>query len=112
MVLAARKFKDDRTARFHAFQGLYLFAVWLGISWIVRPMVSSLPEHFIRIDHIMEAIILAGQIRLHDGEGKSRRSVCSAHHRRTRPKVLNRTLEAKSRNASQQIPEKKALPCE
>jgi uncharacterized membrane protein len=62
VVLAARKFKNDHTARFHAFQGLYLFAVWLGISWIVRPMVSSLPEHFIRVDHIMEAILLAVSI--------------------------------------------------
>jgi len=58
IVLAARKFKGDRTTRFHAFQGLYLFAAWLAVSWIVRPMFLSAPEHFIRVDHILEAIIL------------------------------------------------------
>jgi uncharacterized membrane protein len=62
VVLASRKFKGDRTARFHAFQGLYLFACWLAVSWIVRPMVSSLPEHFVRIDHILETIILGVSI--------------------------------------------------
>src|ERR1700730_14314471 len=29
IVLAARKFKDNHMIRFHAFQGLYLFAAWL-----------------------------------------------------------------------------------
>ena len=28
IVLAARKFKDNHLIRFHAFQGLYLFAAW------------------------------------------------------------------------------------
>jgi uncharacterized membrane protein len=62
IVLAAHKFRGDRAARFHAFQGLYLFAAWLAVSWIVRPMVASLPEHFVRIDHILETIILGVSI--------------------------------------------------
>jgi uncharacterized membrane protein len=34
IVLAARKFKDDHLIRFHAFQGLYLFAAWLVVDWV------------------------------------------------------------------------------
>src|SRR4051812_36079076 len=32
IVLAARKFKDNHLIRFHAFQGLYLFAAWLIVD--------------------------------------------------------------------------------
>jgi uncharacterized membrane protein len=62
IVLAARKFKMDRIVRFHAFQGLYLFAVWLVINWVVRPIVSVMPQHFIRLDHILEGVVLAVSI--------------------------------------------------
>lgn len=36
-VLAADRFSRDRTARFHAFQGLYLFVAWLVIDWGLGP---------------------------------------------------------------------------
>ncbi|MBK7930815.1 MAG: hypothetical protein IPJ98_26050 [Bryobacterales bacterium] len=36
-VLAADRFTRDRTARFHAFQGLYLFVAWLVIDWGLGP---------------------------------------------------------------------------
>jgi uncharacterized membrane protein len=62
IVLAARKFKTDRIVRFHAFQGLYLFAVWLVVNWVVRPIVSAMPQHFVRVDHILEGVILAVSI--------------------------------------------------
>jgi uncharacterized membrane protein len=39
ICLAAPKFQHDRTVRFHAFQGLYLFVVWLIIDWVVSPML-------------------------------------------------------------------------
>jgi uncharacterized membrane protein len=58
VVLAARKFKGDKIVRFHAFQGLYLFAVWLVVQWVVHPMMSALPGHPLRIDHLLEAILL------------------------------------------------------
>jgi uncharacterized membrane protein len=58
IVLAARKFKTDRIVRFHAFQGLYLFAVWLVIDWVVRPIVSTMPQHFARVDHMLQAVVL------------------------------------------------------
>lgn len=58
VVLAARKFKTDKIVRFHAFQGLYLFAVWLIVQWVVHPMFSAIPGHPVRIDHILDAALL------------------------------------------------------
>lgn len=40
-VLASKSFRDNRTVRFHAFQGLYLFVAWLILEWV------SFPLHFI-----------------------------------------------------------------
>jgi uncharacterized membrane protein len=39
-VLAAPKFHDDRYARFHAFQGIYLFVIYLLIDWVVSPFLA------------------------------------------------------------------------
>src|SRR5215472_11907489 len=38
IVLASLKFRQNRTVRFHAFQGLYLFVGWLMADWVLRPM--------------------------------------------------------------------------
>jgi len=38
VVLASSSFRNNRTARFHAFQGLYLFVAWLCVQWVVKPM--------------------------------------------------------------------------
>ena len=62
IVLAARKFKGEHEVRFHAFQGLYLFAAWLAVSWVVRPLAMTLPSTFVRIDHALEALILGVSI--------------------------------------------------
>lgn len=62
VVLAARKFKTEHVVRFHAFQGLYLFAAWLVVQWVVHPIIASMPEHFVRADHILEGILLAVSI--------------------------------------------------
>lgn len=62
VVLAARKFKTDKIVRFHAFQGLYLFAVWLVVQWVVHPMMSAIPGHPLRVDHILDAILLGVSI--------------------------------------------------
>lgn len=37
VVLAAERFRDSREARFHAFQGLYLFVAWLFVDWVFSP---------------------------------------------------------------------------
>lgn len=62
IVLAAKKFRTDHIVRFHAFQGLYLFAAWLVVQWVVRPLALTLPDHFIRVDHILEAGIIGVSI--------------------------------------------------
>lgn len=62
IVLAARKFRNNHAVRFHAFQGLYLFATWLFVNWVVRPMVRDVPGPMYRIDHVLEAVILAAWI--------------------------------------------------
>ena len=33
-VLATGRFKSERTVRFHAYQGLYLFVVWMLAHWV------------------------------------------------------------------------------
>jgi uncharacterized membrane protein len=58
IVLAARRFKDDRMIRFHAFQGLYLFAAWLVVDWVVGPVVRATPGHYFPIVLALHALIL------------------------------------------------------
>jgi uncharacterized membrane protein len=41
VVLASTRFQHDRQVRFHAFQGLYLFVLWLFMEWVFGPMVRS-----------------------------------------------------------------------
>jgi uncharacterized membrane protein len=36
VVLASNRFRGDRTTRFHAFQGLYLFVACLLNEWVLR----------------------------------------------------------------------------
>ena len=45
IVLASQRFRHNRTVRFHAFQGLYLFVAWLLDGWVLRPMSFMVP-HF------------------------------------------------------------------
>lgn len=57
IVLASRKFRTDPLVRFHAFQGLYLFAVWLFIHWAVGPVVQDLDFPGYRADKLLEAVM-------------------------------------------------------
>lgn len=43
VVLASERFRDERIVRFHAFQGLYLFVVWLFADWVFGPMTGYAP---------------------------------------------------------------------
>jgi len=43
VVLAADRFRQERMVRFHAFQGLYLFVVWLFADWVFSPMTGHAP---------------------------------------------------------------------
>jgi uncharacterized membrane protein len=62
IVLASRKFRGDHVVRFHAFQGLYLFAAWLVVTWVIRPLSLALPDHFVRIHPLLEALLLGVSI--------------------------------------------------
>lgn len=57
IVLASRKFRTDAYVRFHAFQGLYLFAVWLFIHWAVRPVFQDIDVPGYRADRLLEAVM-------------------------------------------------------
>lgn len=43
-VLAAQRYQNNRTVRFHAFQGLYLFVIWLLVDWVVAPIITFGPN--------------------------------------------------------------------
>ena len=58
IVLATAKFRQDRKVRFHAFQGLYLFVAWLIVDWVVRPMFTGLTGHVMRVDKILQAVLV------------------------------------------------------
>ncbi len=58
IVLAAQRFRQNRVVRFHAFQGLYLFAAWIFVDWVVHPFFRALPDHVVRVDLMLQALIL------------------------------------------------------
>jgi uncharacterized membrane protein len=60
IVLASERFRRNRTVRFHAFQGLYLFVAWLMEDWVLRPMFRMAPE--LHIHGIIEALLLGMSI--------------------------------------------------
>jgi len=46
VMLASDRFREDRMVRFHAFQGLYLFVLWLFVEWVFEPIAAySTPTH-------------------------------------------------------------------
>ncbi len=56
VVLASDKFRRNRSVRFHAFQGLYLFVAWLMNDWVLRPMFSMAPRF--HIHQIIQVVLL------------------------------------------------------
>lgn len=54
VVLASLKFRTDRTVRFHAFQGIYLFVATLVADFVIRPMFWVMPNNL----HIYQVIQL------------------------------------------------------
>ena len=73
VVLASNTFRNDRTVRFHAFQGLYLFVALLIVQWVFEPK----PWHFegvphFPVAHIMQVALLVLSIfmMVKAGEGR------------------------------------------
>lgn len=59
VVLASARFQTDRTVRFHAFQGLYLFVAWLIADWVIKPMSRSMDFH---IEGLLKAAIMVAWV--------------------------------------------------
>ena len=57
VVLASQRFRDNREVRFHAFQGLYLFVVWLIVDWVISPV-----RHFVPFPHPGGHLFMAGTL--------------------------------------------------
>ena len=55
IVLATQRFRNERNVRFHAFQGLYLFAAWLFVQWALKPAFAY--THF-GIAKLLELVII------------------------------------------------------
>jgi uncharacterized membrane protein len=60
VVLAADRFRQDRTLRFHAFQGLYLFVAWLLADWVLAPVFAFIPH--LHLGHLFRLVVLAAWI--------------------------------------------------
>jgi uncharacterized membrane protein len=59
IVLAAVRFRHNREVRFHAWQGLYLFVVWLVVDWVIAPIFAFGPWGPHRmISHLMRLALL------------------------------------------------------
>jgi uncharacterized membrane protein len=54
--LASDRFRQNRTVRFHAFQGLYLFVAWLMNHWVIHPL-SYLSMH-LEIDKLIDLALI------------------------------------------------------
>jgi uncharacterized membrane protein len=54
VVLASNRFKKDNVLRFHAFQGLYIFAAWLMVQWVIQPMSHTFGYSGVRLDHLLK----------------------------------------------------------
>ncbi|MGE5568105.1 MAG: hypothetical protein ACM3S5_03615 [Rhodospirillales bacterium] len=62
IVLASNTFRNNRTVRFHAFQGLYLFVAWLLVQWVFKPLSFFTPGPHIPIAALLQLVILAAWI--------------------------------------------------
>jgi len=60
VVLASDRFRHNRTVRFHAFQGLYLFVAWLIEDWVLRPLLPIVPN--LHLHPILRAVLLGMSI--------------------------------------------------
>jgi uncharacterized membrane protein len=60
IVLAADRFRQNRTVRFHGFQGLYLFVAWLLEDQVMRPLFARIPG--MHLHGVIQALLLGASI--------------------------------------------------
>ena len=60
IVLAAERFRHDKTVRFHGFQGLYLFVAWLLEDQVMRPIFGRIPG--MHLHALVQAVLLGASI--------------------------------------------------
>jgi uncharacterized membrane protein len=58
VVLASSHFRHNRTVRFHAFQGLYLFVAWLIVQWVIAPLTWFTPGPHLPVSALLHLLIL------------------------------------------------------
>lgn len=57
VMLAANRFREDLSVRFHAFQGLYVFVLWLFVEQVFAPIARSVPG-MQRVEHALQLVVL------------------------------------------------------
>ena len=57
IVLASGRYRQNRTVRFHGFQGLYLFVAWLLDDQVLRPILQRIPGFHL---HGLIQLVLVG----------------------------------------------------
>lgn len=66
VILASPRFQKDKSVRFHAFQGIYLFVVWLLVDWVVEPFFHIVPGRsgnvMSGLARLMHALVFAAWI--------------------------------------------------
>ena len=64
VVLASAKYREDLETRFNAFQGLYLFVVWLIADWVLSPLMSGVSHAMmgIHLGPLLKALIIGAWI--------------------------------------------------
>jgi uncharacterized membrane protein len=72
VVLASNTFRNNRTVRFHAFQGLYLFVAWLIVQWVFKPWQFFMGMPHLPIAEVMQLALLVLSIfmMVKAGEGR------------------------------------------
>jgi uncharacterized membrane protein len=61
VVLAAHRFQAVRNVRFHAFQGLYLFVLFLVVDWVFGPIARG--NHVTaRLSDLLQLVVIGAGI--------------------------------------------------
>ena len=62
IVLSLDKFRDHREVRFHAFQGLYLFILWLIVDQVLGPVFRLASSEHFRVDKLLQVGLIVAWV--------------------------------------------------